>query len=375
MSAALELAPLVVIGDGDLVEVRASARKIRGWTAVQIDSSLEEAASSFELTMSLADPKLVPLRAGDDVEVWIGGDKVLTGFVDRANPVATREKVELKVTGRSKTADLCDCSAPVGARAGKKLSALLADLVADYGIAVVDEAGVGGVVVPALRPQAGETIFALLDRVGRERGFLVTDDAEGRLVLARAGTSPRTSTTPIVYGTPGVLEADAAWDLSERYSHYEVQGQIATDADVDAGVLGKAEDPAVTRFRRLIIKPDKPLDTAGARRWAAWEAATRAGKSFGGKYKLRGWRDDSGELWTKNVLVELVDERVDIFGAEMLVVSVRLSLDVTDGPVADVVLAPRAGYELPPTQTVTIGDAGAFAPESTAPDDEEGDDE
>lgn len=376
MTAVIDIEPLKIVGDGDLVEVRANGRRLTGWTAAEIAGAIDEATSTWSITTSgVFDPTKIPLQGGDLVEVLVGPDLVATGYVDRVAVRCSRDEVTLTYSGRSKTCDAVDCSAPLGARAGKRLAAVVADMVADYALDVIDEAGVGGEIVPRSRPQDGESVFEVLERVGRERGFLVTDDALGRLVLTRAGAAGKAS-TPIVYGTPGVLESDCAWDMSERYSHYEVRGQIATDAEVDPSVVGGAADRAVLRFRRLVIKPEKPVDTAGARRWAAWEATTRAGKSFAGTYTIRGWRqENSGELWAKNLLVDVVDHRNGLFGPELLIVGVTLTIDKDGGRIAVLRVGAAAGFEPPPRQSVAIGDTGAFVDELESTDPASGDGE
>lgn len=350
--------------------VRANGRDFFGWTSVQIEPSIETAARAFALAVSgvyATDAGF--LVEGDEVEIRVGEDLLCTGWIDQLEHTGDADGASVNVTGRSKTCDIVDCSARVGSWRGLKLSKLAALLLAPYQLELVDEAGVGECIVRAHRTEEGESIFDALDRLSRDvgGGFLVTDDPSGRVVLTRAGAGGR-ATDKIVRGTAGFLSGDVSRSMAERYSSYVVKGQSFTDLEVDPAAQGGAEDVGVTRFRELIVKPERGVTKAGALARAKWEATTRAAKALEASYTLRGWRQTDGTLWRENQIVEVVDGFSRLFGVELLIVGLSYSLDAEQGRLTTFKLGPVEGFTPPPGKGV---DVSAYAYEeapTTAPD-------
>ena len=344
----------------DEIVVKAGARKVRGWTSARIERGIEDMASTFELELSgyfaaTGDDQLV---CGDAVQVYAGADLVVTGYVEAVSDQVDAESEGTSITGRSKTCDAVDCSAALGTWAGLKLRDLFTRIVGEHGLSLVDEAGVADAIIRSHKTEPGETIHDALDRLGRELGYLLTDDAAGRVVLTRAGKAGR-AVTRIVQGA-GVIASSGGWNVAQRFSAYEAQGQSIGADSIDATATGDAEDPGVTRARKLIVVPERGVDKTGARRRARWEAVTRAGKSFSASYTLRGWRQtETGPLWAPNLLVNVVDGRRGLFDAELLVTSVALVANA-DGRKAEVTVAPAAGFEVLTTHQVSGCDLGRW---------------
>lgn len=336
--------------DSDRVVVVRDGLAFRGWTGFATVESIENAVSTFELEISgVYVAAAAALREDQDVQIYLGEDLLIDGVIDDVSIGGDAESLTVKVSGRSDTRDVVDCSAPLGAKNGLTLLALVRWLVADYQIPVVDEAGVGGKIVRSWRAEEGESIFDALDRLGRDHAFMVTDDTAGRLVLTRAGKGGN-ATDGIARGTAGFLSGDVTRSCAERYSHYEVRGQEVSDADVAVDVLGGAEDVALKRFRRLIVRPERGLSGGDAALRARWEATTRAAKALEASYTLRGFRQRDDALWRKNQIVQVFDPLCGIAGAELLVVEVRRSLSSDAGRLTTLKLAPREAYTPQPAK-------------------------
>lgn len=331
------------------IEIRTRGRKVSGWSELSIDMDLEQAARAFNVRLGgyYAATGASQLVIGDEVEVRDGEDLLVTGYVEAAADEIDAESESVSIAGRSRTCDAIDCSAALGAWSNLKLSDLFARLRGDHGVELVDDTGanVVGTVIKAHRTEPGETIFDALERHARELGVLVTDDARGRLVLTRAARGGKAS-SPIVEGA-GVIASQGGWSHGDRFSAYEVRGQSIAADKVEVDGTGAVADAGVGRYRRLVVVPDKPTTKAGALRRARWEAATRAGKALSITYTLRGWRhrEHEGDLWAPNQLVEVVDGRRGIFGAELLVTRVQLQAGA-GGRRASVTVQPREGFEL-----------------------------
>lgn len=332
------------------VRLVVNGREHEGWKEVRVSAGINRQARDFSLVVTEDWPGsgLARRVAPQDLcEVWFGGDKVLTGYVD-ATPISyDSEQVSISVNGRSKTADLVDCSAihAPGQWRGVSVEHIAQALAEPYGIRVVALVGTGSVLEHQLDP--GESVFESIDRLLTQKALLATDDAEGNQVLTRAGTL-RAETALVTGGN--VLNASTGLDFKERFSEYRCRGQRAgNDADFGAVVAGQRAsipDRSITRRRVLEVGSDGQGDLAALRDRVRWEAAYRAGKSYETTYVVQGWRQANGQLWLPNMRVRVRDSIIG-FDMEMLIAEVDY-LQHESGTTATLTVAPVAAYELLP---------------------------
>lgn len=337
-----------------IVRLEVAGTQFAGWKKVEITAGLDRAARDFSLEVTDKFPgeavALVARRIepGELCKVWIGADLVLTGFVD-ATPVSyDGRSVSLAVKGRSRTADLVDCSVVnlPGQWSNRKAEDIARDMAGQYGVSVICAADTGAV-LPDHQVQQGETVMASLSRILSLRQLLATDDAAGNLVICRAGSG--NASTPLVLGD-NILSASAELDAKDRFSEYIVRGQAAGGdlafASQVSGLEGKATDPGVKRRRVLIKTADGNADTEMCRKEAAWEGAHRAGKAFETTYTVQGWRQSDGRLWLPNQMV-MVRDSVIGFNLSLLIGEVTYSLS-DQGSFAKLKVAPKGAWELAP---------------------------
>ncbi len=100
----------------DNVTLRVNGREWNGWTSVRIGAGIERLARDFSVEITRQWPgdegitTLQPrIKNGSKVEVLIGDELVITGWVE-ATPVRyDARSVSTGIAGRSLTADLIDC--------------------------------------------------------------------------------------------------------------------------------------------------------------------------------------------------------------------------------------------------------------------------
>lgn len=333
------------------VRLVVSGQEYGGWKEVSITAGIERQARDFTLSVTDRWPGATDIprriRPGDLCEVFIGADKVLAGFVDGTPIGYDARQVSVGVTGRSKTADLVDCSAinSPGQWRNQKLERIAADLAAPYGIQVVTETATGGPILDH-QIQQGETAFESIDRILRLRQLLATDDEHGRLVFIEVGKT-RAATALVVGGEDGnILKADAPLDYKERFSEYVCKGQRAGDDDAFAAAVSEGSasigDSAIKRRRVLVIRQSGQADEGTCRERVEYERSHRAARSLATTYTVAGWRQADGSLWRPNLLVRVRDGIVG-FDQDLLIAEVNWQLS-DSGMLTGIKVGPKDGY-------------------------------
>ena len=294
------------------VTLTVNGKHYGGWLSVEITAGIEQAARSFSLSVS--HPRSgsghgLPVKPGDACTVSLGSDKVITGWVD-ATPVSyDATTISRTVSGRSKAADLVDCSAiyPGGQWKNQKIEKIAADLAGYYGITVKTETDTG-LAIPAHQIQQGETVFQSMDRLLRARQLYLTDDADGNWVFVEIGKEKAFTT---LTAGQNVLTGALNRDNSGRFATYICKGQMTGDDDFYGAQASQTqetgEDTGITRRRVLVIKQSGQGTAASCKNRALYERDSRAGKSLSGTYSVGGWRQGNGALWEPNKMVKVVD--------------------------------------------------------------------
>lgn len=334
----------------EVVSLRVNGTDFGGWKEIEITAGIERAARDFSLAVTRTWPGEtdIPRRVkpGDVCEVFIGADKVLTGYVD-ATPIRyDGRNLSVGVKGRSKTSDLVDCAAlhSSGQWRGRKVEQIAADLATAYGITVRAETDTG----PAIADhqiQPGETAFECIDRLLTLTQLLAADDADGNLVFISAG-SGGDAVTALKLGE-NILSCDAQLDFKDTFSEYVVKGQRSgSDDDTSvtvAEVSATFKDSTATRRRVLVIQQSGQVDATHAAYRARYERLHRAAKALETTYTVQGWRQQpDGALWVPNQMVPVVDP-VTGFNEKLLIVEVAYRLNA-QGTTAALTVAPREGF-------------------------------
>lgn len=348
------------------VELKIDGKIHTGWKQARITRGIERAASDFDLTVTEKVPGTIDppvIRLGSQCELWAEGERVVTGYVDEIPTNVNAHARTFTFRGRSKTADLVDCSAinEPGEWSNVSLGKIAAEIAAPYGVSVVSNVSVEPFTTFRLQP--GERAFEAIERACRMRAVLFTDDAEGRLVITRAGTT-RVGTqirqTVSDRERNNVLESNALYNDRDRYSEYVVKGQAAgTDelfGEAAAAVSARAVDPGASRKRVLIITAETQSSVGGARERAEWEAAVRRGKCLRASYTLQGWRQGDGSLWRPNMIVSVVDDLNRVSG-DLLISEVTYSLAEDGRKVTLSVVPPEAFDRIPEAEKESGGDS------------------
>jgi prophage tail gpP-like protein len=189
-----------------------NGQRYERWEEIRVTREIDRMCTDFNIAVSerfLGSAADFPLAPFMPCTVAIGGDVVLTGYIDNYLPEVEADRHAVRITGRSKTEDIIDCTPDIqgGQFAGYKLDAIARAIGQSVGkpypIDVVVETDVGEP-FPDAAIERHETGFAFLERLCRLRSILATDDEQGRLVLTRPGA--KRATDALLQGPGGNVQ-------------------------------------------------------------------------------------------------------------------------------------------------------------------------
>ncbi|NVI06351.1 phage baseplate assembly protein [Paraburkholderia youngii] len=349
-------------GPGDPTYATSNGRDITGWTSVRVSRGIERCPSDFEVAFTEPYPGVsqVIVQPGDQVQVLLGTDVVLTGFVDRYMPSYNAREHTIRISGRSKCQDLVDCSArwTGGQLLNLTIDKIAKQLCSVYGIEVnVADGTVIGDPIPQLNIMIGEPIYGVLERLARYRALLLYDQPDGSLMLANGGAGSssigtRKAASDFKEGV-NVASAGAMFGMDGRFSDYDAVYQgLDTLQDIGDGgnLIAHVTDPGVPRLRyRAIVSENVAGGSVVAQQRANWELAARMGRSMQVRLSTDSWRDSAGTLYEPNTIVDIDLPGLKLTPKTWLIAEVTYMRD-EQGTRADlVIMPPQAFYPEPVT--------------------------
>jgi prophage tail gpP-like protein len=349
----------------DEVKLIIGGQEYTGWKEINISRSLTEGASSFDVAVSERWAGLDgawQITPFDEATVYIGDDIVLTGFVEHYQPSFDANDHAVRIAGRSLTCDLVDCMPDVGTGQfiGYKLDAIANTLCGYFGIGVQVECDVGDPLTDATIEKT-ETAFAFLEKLARLRSVLLTDDAEGNLILTRAGI--KGSASSLVQGQ-NILSATAHLTSNTRFQNYVCLSQtpVAQDgSDAQLQIKGTATDSFCPRNRRFAEMTEHPATQPQADARAKWRAKHNFGMSTHATITVLGWRqaqasgNPGGDLWDTNLLVPVMSPFLEL-ERQLLIGKVEFKLDEQGGRRTVLTVAPQDAFTPEPDNAGSTGD-------------------
>jgi prophage tail gpP-like protein len=356
--------------NGEL-SITIDGQKFTGWTATRFSRSCEQFPSSFEISATEKDPTgthpmvFVPFSP---CTIAIDDDLVLTGYIDSIDNTIDAASHTITIAGRSKGADLVDCSAEIINSAdgipgflygGADLMGLATALCLPYGITVSLNSKQELTDIPLFQMNIGDSPYEIIERMARSQNLLVYDDVNGNLVLADVGAAEHQS--GFDYGA-NIQSITSGLHFDHRYSEIDVFDSSVQDqlTYITNRQYGHAEDTSI-RHRRLMGFSETPyvLEVTWAQRRANWEMARSRGRSQVIHLQCESWRDSHEILWQPNNYVAIRAAPLQI-DAKWIIANVSYSMDLNGGTYADLILMPPEAFNPEPTSLLFL-DAGLFA--------------
>lgn len=324
-----------------MIEILVDGVSYSGWQSVSFQRSLMALSGAFQIALSDDQTgknwKLVTQKS---CVISIDGVKVMTGFIDAVSFEVSTDTHSVSLRGRDKTADLVD-SAVVADKRGTSFTGTMKNssihsiaktLVAPFDINV-KMVGDAGEKFKRFAIQRGETVFEALDRAAKQRGFIFVTDEGGNLLITSSGGKKAFDT--LKYGV-NVQAASGSYDFTNRFRHYRVETQAASEGKValwggSSNVNSAYEDKEVLRTgRTAIISAEADSTSKSCKQRASFEALYRAASSQSFDITVVGWLQSNGDLWKNNQTVN-VDIPPLYLKDELLITGVVYELSPEEG--------------------------------------------
>jgi prophage tail gpP-like protein len=331
--------------------------KWEGWQRVAVTRSMDTIPASFDVQVTERYERTnIEIKPGDPCKVMIGGDLVITGYIDRYAASVNPQDHTVRISGRSKSADLVDCAAFIGdkdnptyqVKEGTTLSIAQA-LAKPYGITIKSLNG-EGIKIPQFNINLGETAWEIIDRITRFSQLIAYDMPDGSMVLAQAGTEKMAS--GFVQGV-NIEQGSVNFSMDQRFSEYEgfLTSQMAYFVDAGhppmRGVIVK--DEGVPRYRKhIIISEQTFMGEPVIKARVIWEMNRRKGRSQAVTIIADNWRDSKGALWAPNHLAPIKLPTLKLPSADWCIGQVSYTRDEL-GQHATVVMMPKEAFLPDPT--------------------------
>lgn len=315
--------------ENNSVTLLVNGEKFSWWQSVRISASVLNVARSFSvsLTRDLTHKDGMPVKTGDEVEVMIGNDLVLSGYITKVSVSYDSKGITISVDGSSYTVDMIDCCLPLSVPHLLKQTTVgggLTQLASSFGVEVVDKVGLSDRFNLNISPV--EKLKAVIERLIKSHSVLIYDTENGQLEIATPGMKDPAFDS-LISGA-NILKGTREVDWSNVYSSYVVIGESpnpgseSTPTDHQKSV--SAEDWEVRTRVFVTAMDDSPTIATMTKRAMLLKDYSR-GSSEKLLYTVQGWRQSNGDLWKVNQLVQVRDGIADVFG-EYLIVSLTYEL-------------------------------------------------
>ena len=333
--------------------------------AGSVEIRLDALSNTFSFDLAMPGGQALPFKGGDACRVYVGGDLVLTGFIEVVEVDYSPDSHTVTIAGRDKTGDLLDSNldSMSDLRGGLTLKSVIEAAIKNIGsdIKVVDN------VKPApfssaedtASAESGDNAFQFIESFSRKRQVLLTSDKDGNIVIEKNTGKTAAGVVQHIIGAfdNNVIRSNFRYDTTGRFNVYKFASQMsfsvpgpitASDLAQVVDQSGEATDPGMKgRGRQLVLAAESPWASTFDESRAKWEADIRRARGLVYTATVPGFRVGmfEGELWQINRLYQVVD---DYLGKTepMLCNSITFSQDVDNGSTTELGFVDEKAYTL-----------------------------
>lgn len=313
------------------LSIEINERPFQNFRKIEVRANLDTASRSFSFEANSDDLTGYPIKAGDQIIIRADGEKVLTGFVDRIGIRYNITNHIISVTGRSKTSDFIDSTLESFTLNAGTLFDVVKDIILKIGadIDVIEEEKDLGLfkISEITDAEDGENAFMFAEKYARRRQALLTDNANGDIVITRnTGIAEGGFILSQKITSPNAInnikDVNFSLDISNRFNKYIVKSQQSTiginaiggnTSPEDVSLQsGNSTDDKIRTGRQLVFTTDTAMDNENSQNRANWQANINRARSMRVDVTLEGHSAPNGAPFDINRLVLYDDDYTGI---------------------------------------------------------------
>jgi len=201
----------------------------------------------------------------------------------------------------------------------------------------------------------GETCFNFLVKYGKQRGFIMLTDTDGKLLFTVGG---KYKASEKLKEGRNISKIRMTQSTVKTHSHYVVKTQQKVDPDTNSwttktcSVRSTAKDENVFRYRPKLLQAETDMNKQTAQEYVNYLAQVSAGKSIKVVIDYPGWKQKTSDtLWRENLLVA-VESPTCKLSTDMLIEEVMYTLD-NSGIKSQLTLVYPDTYNINPRDTIS----------------------
>jgi len=336
-----------------------------GFKSISVERTIDSISGAFSVTyadISSAKERISFARKYDQVLIIFENDLIMNGVVDALSGSASRNSKENSFSGRDKTGQLVDCSVEdYGERKNISLIELANSLTKPFDIITLSKI-TNIKPFPVFKISPGESVFQVLDRATRLKGFLLQPTTGGNLEIV---TNTKERAIGEIKEGVNLVDVDFTDSGNNIFSKYTILGQQGGQKIIDAWSTKQRNQIKATavdnsedisgRFRPKVIVSEGQLDLITAKDRAEWEAATRNARGISINCTVQGWAQDEStkKIWKVGTIVNADIESIGQKG-EYLISGLVFDYSEDNGSTTSITLTDPNGYIKQPILSSTL---------------------
>lgn len=298
------------------VSITVDGKKFNYFQSVDIDVNFDKIAEfvfsfPFDYNDDNVKRAFAPFKQ-QAIEIFIGNERLTTGYITRVMPESTQDSSTLTVSGYARCGIIFDRYMPTSSFPlsfdGLDLKQIAEKLCQPFSVKAKfsDTSGAKFQKADKVVMKIDETPGDFLVELAKKRGFIITSDRNGDLFFQKLNPSLQ-SVFSLEGGKPPVLSTQGTeYDLSKRYSDVSC---FTTNNQKGAGKIQTETDSELKK--NGIVKPlifDASDSNEGSLKDIAKDRVGRSqGEAVNVVLTVEGWRKSDNKLWVANEIIDYVN--------------------------------------------------------------------
>lgn len=300
------------------IVLRVGGREHHFWQTYSIDSDFLIPSDAFDLSIFHAPGFDIPDLSGEDCEVLINGQVVLTGIIDTQEDRKSKGSRSLRIAGRDLASLLVDCSAPQINLQGKTVLDAAKELVKPWQqIKNIQLKAKENPKLDKIDIEPGETVWQALEKIAHFAGLHPWFEPDGTLIIGGADYASEPVATLCWSKNShknNIQELKIDRSVENRYSEVSFLAQSHAKAGDhgkhDLKWVHKDESMALYKPKTVVISDADNLEAL--KKQAQKQLADWRLEGLTLSISVTDHKTASGVLWQPGQRVHVVDEEEGI---------------------------------------------------------------